>query len=145
MTITGINIFSGEKGLGGALTNPTLLSIQKGSIRNYYGIEYGGVQYSDVESAYRRLKGSSIPDNDELMTNLIAAKFLQHSALFEEVKKMGGVEFLEKCNHFTGAKSDSAKSWEGCGIRSRFIRNLIGGFKLALEGRYLVNNQASLF
>lgn len=145
MAITGINIFSGEKGLGGALTNPTLLSRQKGNIRGYYAIEYGGTLYSDVEGAYHRLKGASILANDELMASLIAAKFLQHPVLLDEVKKRGGVEFLEKCEHFTGAKSDSFKAWEGHGRESRFIRNLIKGFEFALQGGYLVNNQSSLF
>jgi hypothetical protein len=145
MDLKGINIFSGERGLGGALTNPTLLSRTKGSIKGLYGIEYGGVRYSDVEGAYHRLKGDSAPDNDELMANLIAAKFLQHRTLFDEVTERGGVQFLELCDHFTGAKSASAQSWEGAGRNSRFIRNLITGFELAFSGGFSVNKQSALF
>lgn len=141
----GINIFSGEHGLGGALTNPTEMAKRKGCIDVRYPITYHSRAYPDVELAYHVLATGNVDSDDELMANLIAQKFLQHATLFDTVAARGGVAFLERCSHFTNARSAGFQSWEGQGRDSRFIRNLIAGFEKALAGEVLVNGQPALF
>lgn len=141
----GINIFSGEPGLGGALTNPTEMAKRKGSIDVRYPVTYDGRAYPDVELAYHVLASGNVVADDSLMANLISHKFLQHPALLETVTASGGVEFLERCSHLTNAKSAGFQSWEGVGRQSRFIRNLITGYEQALAGEARVDGQSALF
>lgn len=141
----GINIFSGESGLGGALTNPTELSRQKGSIFTWYSITFKGRYWPDVETAYQSLKDKDAAANDALMIELIAEKFRQHLQLREQVEKAGGRAFLENCSHFTGARSESAKDWEGRGLQSRFIRNLVAGFDCSVNDKPSARGQYTLF
>lgn len=142
----GVNIFSGEKGLAGALTNPTEMARRKGNITQRYPVSVNNKEYVDVETAYQQLKvAGDHKFNDELMANLISQKFLTHTRLMDAVTAKGGVSFLEACSHFTGARSESFRSWEGQGRESRFIRNLIWGYEKALKGEVLVANQSSLF
>jgi hypothetical protein len=146
------NIFSGEHGLGGALTNPTLLAKKKGSISKGYPVVFEGRSWPDAETAYHvlaiaRNEKDAGAQNDELMAKIIACKFQQHPVLFEEVRKRGGIAFLEGCSHQTGAKSPGAQRWEGIGLGSRFIRNLVKGYALArsAKGPLGLPQQASLF
>lgn len=145
--LQGINIFSGEKGLGGALTNPTELSKRKGSISCSYGVVVEGKRYPDVEAAFMHLSGSLLSNDteDELMSRLIAMKFQQHRLLFEEVKACGGVAWLELCSHWTKARTRAYSEWEGAGLESRFIRNLVRGYVLADSEETTVLRQFSLF
>jgi hypothetical protein len=129
-----MNIFSGEKGLGGALTNPTELARQKGCVQQQYPVVFRGRRYPDAEAAYQLLKEGSAEADDLMMVYLIAAKLLQNDVLLTAITRRGGVDFLETCTHFTGARSEGAQSWEGAGRQSRFIRNLIAGYELALTG-----------
>lgn len=129
-----INIFSGEKGLGGALTNPTELARQKGCIQQQYPVVFRGRRYPDAEAAYQLCKAETPEANDTMMKYVIAAKLLQNEVLLTAITRRGGVAFLETCTHFTGARSEGAQSWEGAGRESRFIRNLIEGYELALTG-----------
>lgn len=130
-----INIWSGAHGLGGALTNMSERAKEKGCIKYSYPVKVNGVTYPDSEAAYQALKVPGEEDyNDGLMIDLIALKLTQNSKLFDLVKKNGGVAWLEKCSHFTQAKSERAQSWEGQGMGSRFIRNLIHGFRKAETG-----------
>ena len=148
MHAQGINIFSGEPGLGGALTNPTELSRQKGSIDRPYHVLFRGKDWADAESAYQILGANlhSAAERDILMAELIAAKFSQHLDLLKEVEKRGGREFLQACSHFTGARTPKAQSWEGQGLQSRFIRNLVAGFVLASSSEALTEmGQGTLF
>lgn len=132
----GINIFSGEGGLGSALTNPTRLARQKGMLSRDYPIRFCGKTYPDVESAYQQLKDPDDPEKaDALMVDLIASKFVQHRDLMYEVIQRGGVAFLTTCTHYTGAQTAPAQAWEGAGANSRFIRNLIRGFECAMTGQ----------
>lgn len=141
-----MNIFSGEPGLGGALTNPTELARKKGSIQSSYPVVYGGKRYADVETAYTVLKVGAEAIDDRMMTELIAAKFQQYAALREEVRTRGGVSFLESCSHFTHARSSGFQSWEGHGRESRFIRNLIAGYELAMSNHVIdAGGQLGLF
>lgn len=140
----GINIYSGAGGLGSALTNPTELAFRKGALQERYPIEYLNRQWPDVESAYQILKVEDTSANDRLMVALIAAKFAQHPNLMQEVQTRGGRTFLEACEHFTGARSDNFKAWEGKGMQSRFIRNLVCAFDRASQGE-LAAGQCSLF
>lgn len=131
----GINIFSGEKGLGGALTNPTEIAYRKRSIVNQYPVVVRGVNFISAEAAYQNMK---IPGdtafNDMLMVKIIHIKLKTHPRLFNEIKRLGGRSFLESCTHYTYAKTASAKSWEGSGMDSRFIRNLVGAYEMLEAG-----------
>lgn len=127
-----MNIFSGEKGLGGALTNPTELARRKGSIVERYPVTYRKKMYPDAEIAYFALASASDSDNDRLMVELIACKLRQHPRLLEAITARGGVSWLGTCSHFTSARSEGFSSWEGQGRASRFIRNLIAGYELSL-------------
>lgn len=124
-----MNIFSGEKGLGGALTNPTELAKRKGNIAQSYPVNVEGKHFPDAEAAYHFFKCGDATADDEMMTCLIALKLKQHPRLFEAIAAQGGVAWLETCSHITYAKTPSAASWEGQGRESRFIRNLIAGFE----------------
>ena len=128
-----MNIFSGEKGLGAALTNPTELGRRKGMISEKYRIVFEGKTYPDVEAAYHSLKSEHAGQNDSMMIELIACKFRQHPRLLQEVREKGGAAWLETCSHITGFQTPSAARWEGTGLESRFIRNLVAGFKWALS------------
>jgi hypothetical protein len=142
----GINICSGAGGLGSALTNPTELAFQKGALAQRYSIVFERRRWPDVETAYLTLKRvDDIQGNDQLMAELIAAKFLQHPELFAQLIERGGVAFLERCSHFTQARTERFRAWEGEGLASRFIRNLIAGFELAQRGVASVGGQADLF
>lgn len=134
-TAPAINIWSGAPGLGGALTNMSERAKEKGCIKHSYPVKVNGVSYPDSEAAYQALK---IPGNDDyndgLMIDLIALKFKQNTILFDRVTQNGGAAWLEKCSHFTQAKSDRFQAWEGQGHGSRFIRNLIQGYLKAKTG-----------
>lgn len=126
-----MNIYSGsDDGLGAALTNPTLLSFEKGKIQNAYPVQFRGVVYLDAEGAYQAHKGR-LQDRakDQLMIDVIAAKFQQHPRLLHTVRKRGGVEYLRTCTHYVGSRVTG--KWEGAGEQSRFIRNLITAYVIA--------------
>ena len=130
----GINIYSGEGGLGGALTNPTELAYRKGNLSERYPVRYAGRIWADAEEAYHALKSGSCLEADRVMIEIIAAKFQQYPELAKQVRDRGGSAFLQTCSHHTGARSQSARSWEGQGMRSRFIRNLTAGFQMSEDG-----------
>lgn len=125
-----MNIFSGAGGLGSALTNPTELARRKKKLAQSFPVTLDGHKYSDAEAAYQSLKTGQARKDDILMVEIIAAKFDQHPFLLELVDKSGGVHFIMGCTHFTGAKSAAFKSWEGTGLSSRFIRNLVAAYVL---------------
>jgi len=141
------NIYSGEKGLGAALTNPTELARKKGCITKQYSVVFRGRTYPDAETAYHALKTLSNPDEtDAMMIELIGCKFRQHPALFEAVEQKGGADWLTICSHLTGAKSSEFSTWEGHGLNSRFIRNLVKGYLLAASSETIGEEpQLSLF
>ncbi len=137
-----MNIFSGSMGLGAALTNPTTIAYRKRTLTQHYPVVFCGVHYADAEAAYQAIKiPGNIAFNDLLMTWIVASKLLQHPRLLSEVKRRGGSDFLLQCSHFTNAKTRSAQSWEGQGMESRFIRNLLGGYELAQSGNPIPGNQ----
>ncbi len=126
------NIFSGStdgNGLAAALTNPTTLSRRKGTVQQDYPVVYGDVGWPDAEKAFLALAVDDVHVDDELMVDIIAAKLSQHPRLGEAVRQRGGVGFLEQCEHFTSARSERFRSWEGYGRESRFIRNLIAAYE----------------
>ena len=130
-----MNIFSGStdgNGLGAALTNPTQLARRKGRIKQDYPVHFNGVDWPDAEHAYLTLATGDTEHDDKLMVEIIAAKFAQHPALRAAVEDLGGVCFLETCKHITNARSARFRAWEGFGRQSRFIRNLIEGYRLAV-------------
>lgn len=141
----GINIFSGEPGLGAALTNPTELGRAKGMLPRAYRVTYAGKLYGDAEAAYQANKSGDAVKDDRMMAEVICAKFEQHPALAEEVERRGGEAWLARCTHVTGARSESAQRWEGAGLESRFIRNLIEGWRLYRIGDRAQQGQQPLF
>ena len=143
-----INIFSGEPGLGGALTNPNELAFSKGCIKQHYPVYFQGTRYADVERAYEVLGETAVDATarGELLIALIAAKFAQYPALAQEVRLRGGEAWLARCSHYTRARTPGAKAWEGQGIRSAFIRALIAGYlKAEAGGGYRPPEQQALF
>jgi hypothetical protein len=133
---TGWNIYSRSpdgEGLAAALTNPTLLSKRHGRINEDYPINFRGKVYKDVESAYLKLAPAeeSNEGRDRLMIELIRLKFETYPWLYFAVLAQGGVPFLETCAHYTRARTESIQSWEGLGLKSRFIRNLIEAYRKA--------------
>ena len=142
----GLNIFSGESGLGAALTNPTELARRKGRVAQSYPVVFAGKRYPDVETAYHLLadKADTVC-TDRLMAELIAAKFRQHSELAQSVASRGGAAWLAQCTHWTGAQSQSARNWEGAGLSSRFIRNLVKGYEMSLTDIVVEHAQQALF
>lgn len=130
----GINIYSGSKGLGAALTNPTCLSFRKGTIVNQYPIRYKGRVYPDAEAAFHAHKVfGDHAQQAELISQLFVCKLQQHRRLFDEIIKRGGVEWLATCSHHSGAKTPEYKYWEGDGLASPFIAAIVKGFKAELS------------
>lgn len=122
-----MNISSNEYGLGGALTNPTELSFLKKNVVNHYPVKFRGVVYADAEKAYqetkRMSKMMSFEELQDLMVEIIAAKFIQHPRLIEAVAKRGGSEWLKTCSHIVGPAHRISR-WEGHGLQSAFIKCL---------------------
>lgn len=127
----GINISSNTKGLGGALTNPTEKAFLKGKIKHSYPVVWKGTRFPDVEAAYQSYKTADEQANDQIQAEIIQAKLTQHPKLLEAVRSRGGEDFIVACSHKVGAVTDRAKSWEGQGMQSRFLRNLRVGYILA--------------
>mgnify|MGYP003409928422 CR=1 FL=1 len=88
-----------------------------------------------METAYHVLAQHTavVAERDALMVELIAAKFRQHDQLRQDVIDNGGTPWLQACSHFTNARTTRAQSWEGAGMESRFIRNLVMGFERAQQ------------
>lgn len=130
------NIWSGNKDwpLGAALTNCTCLAHKKGNIKNQYPVSFQGVMWEDAEQAYISLSRRCRDDGarDKLMVNIITAKLRQHPQLKTLVDRYGGVAFLEQCEHITYAQSERFRKWEGVGRESRFLRNLIAAYLVAV-------------
>ena len=132
-TSNGWNIYSGSMdgdGIAAALTNPTELSFRRGAIRHKYPVTFRGQSWPDAEEAYQAAKGPGI-DRDDIMVEIICQKLLLYPHLAGAIRAMGGTPFLRKCRHETGARSASARRWEGVGESSRFIRNLIAAYERA--------------
>jgi superfamily I DNA/RNA helicase/O-acetyl-ADP-ribose deacetylase (regulator of RNase III) len=124
--VHGINIWSGQRGLGGALTNPTHISKRKGSIKRDYPVEFGGTIYQSAEHAYQERKRRR--GDLEMMAHIIRAKFQQYPFLGEALEREGGIPFIETSWHETGARD---KWWQGKGRQSPFLRALIAGYRLS--------------
>jgi hypothetical protein len=140
-----INIYSGEAGLGAALTNPTELGRHKGKLPKALRVTFDGKLYPDAEAAYQANKTESLVDNDRMMVEVLCAKFRQHPELAKEVELRGGGPWLASCSHITGARSESAQRWEGAGLESRFIRNLVAGWEAFVAGDTAEAGQSALF
>lgn len=146
MTLQGINIFSGSSDpLGAALTNPTELARKKGAIKLRYPLAFAGRSWPDVEAAYLAMAGCDETANDQLMGEMIAAKLRQHPALLEAIDARGGMPFLLASRHWTAARTSGFQAWEGDGLASRFIRNLVTGYTMAQQpvvaeqGQFVLN------
>lgn len=127
------NIWSGSKTLAW-LTAPTQLAYKKGNLQQAYGIEYKGVDYVDVEHAYRSIKaaaGTEMPNESlaALMVVLLEEMFDTHRGIAECVHYNGGVEWLKQCSHFVGGRTRPANIWEGQGTASQYINCLIRAYK----------------
>jgi len=130
-----INIFSGESGLGAALTNPTQMARLKGRLERDYPVMYQGQRWPDVESAYKALAAGEASEavRQALLVELIAHKFQQHPQLRAEVIRRGGSAWLTTCSHFTQARTARAQRWEGEGLASPFIQVLVAGFERSAQ------------
>jgi hypothetical protein len=126
-----VNIYSGSKDeLAASLTNPTELSYRKGNIKKHYPVEFKGRRYRDAEAAFWKHAGDlSFEEQQRLCTEIILAKLRQYPELVKAIDKRGGIAWLRKCDHFTGARSKTFKRWEGRGEESAFIRCLIAAYK----------------
>jgi hypothetical protein len=133
----GVNIYSGSKelnGLAASLTNPTELSYKKGNIKKHYPVEFRGRKYRDAEAAFwKHAKGLNFEKQLELCTEIITAKLTQYPELVKAIDRQGGKAWLEKCCHFTGARSEVFRRWEGEGRNSAFIRCLIDAYERAKQ------------
>jgi len=139
-----INIYSGTKGLGGALTNPTELSQRKGSIKHKYPVELRGIWYADAEEAYQDLKSPNFDfDKDRrTMVEILTAKLHQHPQLKDAIADRGGLAWLRRCRHVVRHRDGEPDRWEGEGLRSPFVRCLYEAYaKFAtLDEKILVVN-----
>lgn len=140
-----INIYSGEEGLGASLTNPTELARHKGKLTKALRVTYAGKLYPDAEAAYQANKCADPQENDRMMVEVLCAKLRQHPNLAREVEFRGGAAWLATCSHVTGAQSESAKRWEGAGLESRFIRNLVAAWEAYVAGDTAEHGQPALF
>jgi hypothetical protein len=123
-----INIWSGSKGLGGALTNPTVLSRRKGSIKKDYPVtDKNGKVWKDAETAYKAFKTGDIAADVGIMARIITAKLKQHPKLVEAITERGGEDWLATCSH----KVNGNARWEGVGRDSNFIKALIIAYNSA--------------
>jgi hypothetical protein len=127
----GVNIYSGSKDeLAASLTNPTELSYRKGNIKRHYPVEFKGRRYRDAEAAFwKHARGLSFEEQQKLCTEIILAKLRQYPELVRAIDRRGGIAWLRKCEHFTGARSETFKRWEGVGEGSAFIRCLIAAYE----------------
>jgi hypothetical protein len=124
---SGINIYSGTKGLGGALTNPTEISHRKGSIKKHYPITFRERRFPDSETAYRKFKTGTDSDY-ELMVEILVEKLRQYPILVNKISARGGIEWLSRCQHTVNGRS----RWEGIGANSKFITCLIDAYKVVM-------------
>ncbi len=134
----GVNIWSGTAGLGGALTNPTVLAKKKGNVAQDYPAFFRGRTFADAETAYQASKAAmedpSFEALEALMAEVIAAKLEQHARLVDAITARGGVAWLERCRHETGARTTGFRRWEGRGRGSAFIRALIAAYETVQAG-----------
>lgn len=136
----GWNIWSGTRdgAIAAALTNPTEISLRKGTINRSYPLDYRGQTWPDLETAWFALsKLPSESERDMLMVDMIHVKLTQYPQLAEAVDRAGAVTWLEKCSHFTNARTEGMQAWEGKGTASRFIRNLIRAYCRLRELTYV--------
>jgi len=119
------NIWTGSRMLAW-LTAPTELAFRKSNMKAHYPIVYLSNQYADVEAAYQYHKRSSIyasiEKRYELMTELLVIRFIAYPKMLDLLLDLGGIEYLEKCEHRVYGK---AVNWEGTGRGSGYVRCLI--------------------
>jgi len=115
-----------------ALTNPTL---RASKLKRQYPVEYAGYNFADADSAFFGLR-EMLPETSNLMllSDINAAKFMQHPRLMDELYKRAGQgevsSYLNTLTHRTGKGSPK---WEGDGLQSRAIQALNTGFKQAAQ------------
>jgi len=122
------NIWSGNKALA-PLTNPTELAFRKGNVRKHYPVAFRGRTFEDAEAAFNAHNaGLSFAELQELCIQVIAAKFQQYPHLHRKIHELGGRDWIKQCSHFTYARTDAFKRWEGKGVQSAFIRCLLAAY-----------------
>jgi hypothetical protein len=109
----GVNIWSGsDDELGASLTFPNELSFRKRKIDKHYPVkDKNGKVWPDAEAAYHHFKKFCKTDSSRIKLYIAIAKqkFLQHPDLLTRIEKRGGVSWLNKCCHATGAKTKQFK------------------------------------
>jgi len=126
------NIWSGSDTLA-VFTNPTELAWRKGKLKRHYPVVFRGETWEDVEAIYqgikKRSRWMSFEELQELMVEAITAKLQQYPQLVKAVDDSGGGTWILECSHFSGARTDSFKRWEGEGRDSAFIRCLYKAYR----------------
>jgi hypothetical protein len=133
-----MNIFSGSRdgnGLAAALTNPTGISLRKGTIRQTYPVVIYGKEFIDAETAFfalcKQARATTDTEVDQVMLDIIVAKFQQHPRLLAKVSKLGGLPLGEALCLCVCEMSAAFKESHAYGRESRFIRNLIAAYERA--------------
>lgn len=126
------NIYSGDP-LRAVFTNPTELAFKKGSLRQHYPIYYNKVKFVDVEEAYQIIKRispwMSFEKLQDLIVDLIEIKLRTYPLLVQTITESGGDDWILACSHFTYAKTDDFRRWEGTGEESAFICCLLKAYQ----------------
>lgn len=128
------NIWSGNRQLA-VFTNPTELAFKKGNLRNHYPVFYNDRLYPDAEAAFQRYS-RGIKHDFEICKNIcldiLLHKFEQYPILQNTIKESGGTNWILKCRHVVGARTQNFKRWEGVGRNSAFIDCLYRAFEHCL-------------
>ncbi len=118
-----------------ALTNPTELAKRKGKVGKSYPLTINGVQYPDLEAAYKTYQRERGPNafNKELMFALMCKKWETYPSLLAETEKRGGGPYLASLAHLV-----TGGPWEGIGVDSPFIAQLVRSYTHVQQMRQTV-------
>ena len=121
------NIWSGNGTLA-RFTNPTELARKKGRLTTSYPVTWRGQQWPDVETAYQETKRNSrqmtLKERAYLLVEIMEMKFRTYPELIEEIRAAGRQQWIIRCSHHTGARTNTFQVWEGDGPESLFVRCL---------------------
>jgi hypothetical protein len=117
------NIYSGDKQRA-CFTNPTELAFRKGTLDKHYPIEIDGLNFDDAETAYKYYTHEKRDDFEfckYTCQRVLEYKLNQYPELLKIIKESGGLQWIERCYHYTYARTSRFKRWEGQGRKSAFI------------------------
>ena len=117
------NIYSGNSDLA-RFTNPTELAHKKGKLSKHYPVIIDSRTFEDAEAAYHFYTRDNKDDIDfcaAVCIRVLQHKLEQYPELVCAMESAGGLSWIEKCYHFTYAKTLRFRRWEGIGRKSLFI------------------------